>query len=82
MTLKSTILEAYDVFLEDDRKSRIGQTVETSYDKLFYYDIPEYKSGDAGKRAATVYEPWFTLLHGEQSGLEGTLTEPQGLGKA
>ena len=48
--------------------------METAHDKLFFYDIPEYKSGDVARRAANVYEPWFAMIHGEKSGLEGTVT--------
>lgn len=76
LCLKSTILAAYDVFIVDEKRERIGQTVEAAHDKLFFYDIPEYKSGDMARRAANIYEPWFTAIHGEKSGLEGTVTGP------
>lgn len=57
LTFNSCILAAYDLFLDDDARSRIGQTVETAHDKLFQYEIPEHKNGDVAKRAATVFEP-------------------------
>lgn len=69
-------MSAYDEFLKDDEKAVTGQAVEAGHDKLYYYDIPEYKSGEVAQRNEKVYEPWFAIIHGERSDLQGALQGP------
>ncbi|PKS04867.1 hypothetical protein jhhlp_008231 [Lomentospora prolificans] len=76
LTLKDTLMSAYDEFLKDETNTVTGQAVEAGHDKLYYYDIPEYKSGDVARRNEKVYEPWFTIIHGERSDLEDALQGP------
>lgn len=72
-------MSAYDEFLKDESNTVTGKAVETGHDKLYYYDVPEYKSGGVAYRNTLVYEPWFNILHGESSGLENALKEsPRG----
>lgn len=74
----ATIIKAYDLFINDDDNKRTGETVETSYHGLFWYDMPEDKSGSK-RRNVLVYEPWFAMIHGEKSGLGDALQEaPEG----
>lgn len=75
MTSKSQLLSAYDLFLEDTENTRSGQTIEAAHDKLVDWGHPEYKSGPFAKRTDTVFEPWFEQMHGEKSGLPGTLLD-------
>jgi hypothetical protein len=72
----STLLSAFDLFLNDTNNTRTGQCVETAHAELFFYGVPEYKSGDFAKRTEKVYEPWFTYMHGEKSDTEGAILEP------
>ncbi|KAK1834591.1 NAD(P)-binding protein [Podospora conica] len=67
LVLPATILKAYNLFIDDHK--RTGETVETSHDGLFWYEMPEDKSGSRQRNMA-VYEPWFSWIHGEPSGLE------------
>lgn len=75
MTSKSQLLSAYDLFLEDTENTRSGQTIEAAHNNLVDWGHPEYKSGPFAKRTDTVFEPWFETMHGEKSGLPGTLLE-------
>ncbi|KAK3314482.1 hypothetical protein B0H66DRAFT_605428 [Apodospora peruviana] len=78
LVLPVTIIKAYDLFIEDDNNKRIGETVETAHDGLFWYEMPEDKSGSR-RRNMLVYEPWFAMIHGEKSGVENALQEaPEG----
>jgi general stress protein YciG len=70
------LLSAFDEFLDDEFNQKTGQAVETAHDKLFYYEIPEYKGGEVSERNTKVYEPWFTLMHGERSELASALRGP------
>lgn len=78
--LPATILKAYDLFIDDEHNERTGETVETAgHDQLFWYEMPERKSGKQNERNMLVYEPWFAMIHGEKSGLEDALQEaPEG----
>lgn len=38
--------------------------------------MPEYKAGALDVRNQLAYEPWFTMLHGEKSGLDDALQGP------
>ncbi|RDW77008.1 hypothetical protein BP6252_05061 [Coleophoma cylindrospora] len=69
MTPVSTIVEAYEHFLADDNQET-GEAMECSTDKRILVKQAEYANGDASKRACTVWEPLFKMLHGENSDLE------------
>jgi NAD(P)-dependent dehydrogenase (short-subunit alcohol dehydrogenase family) len=75
LTSKSQLLSAYDLFLDDTENTRSGQTIEATHDKLVEWGHPEYKSGPFAKRTDTLFEPWFEEMHGEKSGLPGTLQD-------
>lgn len=49
------LLSAYNLFLDDDANEKAGVAVETPHDKLFSYDVPEYKSGAVAERNTKVY---------------------------
>lgn len=68
----STILKAHDVFVEDET-GMCGKSLEASAEDLRWYDLPEYGNGYKTKRAVTVWEPLFKMMHGEESGLEGAI---------
>jgi hypothetical protein len=79
LVLPSTILAAYNLFIDDDDNKRTGETVETSHDELFWHDIPEQKAGERSVRNMLVYEPWFAMIHGEKSDLEDAMqAAPEG----
>ncbi|KAI8932976.1 hypothetical protein NX059_010444 [Plenodomus lindquistii] len=73
MTLRSTLLSAYDFFLADEENKITGQLLEAAHDKLYEWGSPLYKSGAFAKRTEAVFEPWFEQVHGERSGLPNTL---------
>ncbi|KAB5513285.1 hypothetical protein GE09DRAFT_1163016 [Coniochaeta sp. 2T2.1] len=76
LVLPATILKGYDMFIDGERT---GETVELAHDKLFWYEVPELKGGECSVRAKLVYEPWFSMVHGEKSGLVDALQEaPEG----
>jgi hypothetical protein len=50
-----------------------GELLECSADKLIYYPMPELGNGHVTKRAVTVWEPLFRMMHGEDSGLPDAL---------
>ena len=75
MTLRSNLISGYDVFLDDESNTKTGQLIETAHDKLIEWGHPGYKSGAFAKRTEAVFEPWFKLVHGETSGLPGTLED-------
>jgi hypothetical protein len=68
LTPIDTIVRAYHTFLEDD--SRNGQVLEGSVDKLLLIDEPKEANGRFTRRAVTVWDPLFKMIHGENSGLE------------
>ena len=68
----STVLTAHDRFLEDN-SGAAGQALEASADKLIYYDLPEVGNGYKTKRAVTVWEPLFKMMHGENSEMEDAI---------
>jgi NAD(P)-dependent dehydrogenase (short-subunit alcohol dehydrogenase family) len=76
MTLRSTLMSAYDLFIEDAENTKTGQTIEAAHDKLYEWGHPGYKSGAFAKRTEKVYEPWFKLVHGEESELPGAMPGP------
>lgn len=75
MTLQSTLLSAYDVFLDDAANVKTGQLIEAAHDKLYEWGKPEYKSGAFAKRTEAVFEPWFEQVHGEKSDLPGAVED-------
>lgn len=72
LTPIATIVKAYDAFL-DDGNQQTGQAVECSVDKLYVVPQTEYANGRFSKRAVTVWEPLFKMLHSEDSGLEDAI---------
>lgn len=75
MTLRSTLVSAYDVFLDDADNVKSGQTIEAAHNKLIDWGHPGYKSGSFAKRTEAVFEPWFELVHGEKSTLPGAIED-------
>ncbi|KAI1623492.1 15-hydroxyprostaglandin dehydrogenase [Exophiala viscosa] len=67
LTPASTIVSAYNHFLDNPTVS--GQVVECSTDKHFFLPRPELANGRFTKRAITVWDPLFKMLHHEGSGL-------------
>ncbi|KAL3463502.1 hypothetical protein BJX64DRAFT_256838 [Aspergillus heterothallicus] len=68
LTPVSTILKGYHTFLEDTT-GMAGELLECSAEKLIHYQLPEYGNGPITKRAVTVWEPLFRMMHGEESQL-------------
>lgn len=71
MTPISTITDAYCKFLDDD--TAVGQAVECSADKQIPFSDPPMLNGLATRRAVTVWDPLFRLIHGEDSGLSSAI---------
>ncbi|KAE8383614.1 hypothetical protein BDV26DRAFT_287442 [Aspergillus bertholletiae] len=67
-TPMKTVLDAVQIFIED-KTGLAGKLLECSADKLISYNPPEMGNGHITKRAATVWEPLFRLVHGENSDL-------------
>jgi NAD(P)-dependent dehydrogenase (short-subunit alcohol dehydrogenase family) len=76
MTLRSTLISGYDLFLDDEKNTKSGQTIEAAHDELIPWGHPGYKSGAFAKRTEKIYEPWFAAVHGERSELPGVLHGP------
>ncbi|KAJ5470744.1 hypothetical protein N7530_008101 [Penicillium desertorum] len=68
ITPVQTVLRGYETFLEDST-GMAGEILECSADKLIYYHMSKPGNGHITKRAVTVWEPLFRILHGEGSGL-------------
>ncbi|KAJ5775875.1 uncharacterized protein N7511_000886 [Penicillium nucicola] len=68
LTPVQTILDAYETFLED-ATGMTGQLLECSAEKLIYCPMPEPGNGHITRRATTVWEPLFRMMHGEDSNL-------------
>ena len=66
MTPVSTVIAAHDKFIEDDTGAA-GQALEASSDRLISYGMPQMGNGFKTKRAVTVWEPLFKMMHGENS---------------
>jgi hypothetical protein len=64
-------VKAYRIFLEDD--SLNGQIIEGSVDKHFFLDEPKEANGRFTRRAVTVWDPLFKMIHGENSQLPEAL---------
>lgn len=80
MTLRSTLLAGYDVFVQDRENVRTGETLEAAHDKLIDWGHPGYKSGAFSKRTEAVFEPWFAMMHGEKSDLPDAIQDWPGHG--
>jgi hypothetical protein len=59
MTPISTIVGAYEKFLEDD--SLYGRVVEGSADQLCFLETPSLGNGRVSKRSVTVWDPLFKM---------------------
>lgn len=68
MTPVATIVRAYNEFLDDS--TRTGQVAECSADKILLLEDPPLANGRVTKRACTVWDPLFKMMHHENSGLE------------
>lgn len=51
----------------------VGELLECSAEKLLYYPLPEPRNGRITRRATTVWEPLFEMIHGERSDLPEAL---------
>ncbi|KAK4961497.1 hypothetical protein LTR10_001987 [Elasticomyces elasticus] len=71
MTPVSNIVKTYIRLLDDETLT--GQGIECSVDKQLPFPDPPLLNGAHTKRAITVWEPLFKLMHGEASGLEGVI---------
>lgn len=67
----STVMAAYMKLLADP--SAYGQAFESSQDKHLLLPEPPFLNGKVSKRAITVREPLFKMVHGENSGLPDTI---------
>jgi hypothetical protein len=72
LTPISTIVAAYDQFLSDDNQ-QTGEAMECSADKHFLISQTEYANGRVSKRAATVWEPLFKMMHSEMSNISDAI---------
>jgi hypothetical protein len=72
LTPVSTIVAAYDRLLSDSNH-QTGEAVECSVDELFLVPQTEYCNGKFSKRAVTVWDPLFKMMHGETSGLADSI---------
>lgn len=72
MTPIETVVRAYVKLLEDE--SLYGQAIECSQDNHFFFANPPFMNGESTKRAITVWDPLFELLHGELSGLPDAIS--------
>lgn len=52
-----------------DDPSLNGQILEASRDQLLFQHKPPYADGEYSKRASTVFDGLFAVVHGELSGL-------------
>lgn len=73
MISKERLLEAYDVVLKDNKNEKTGLVIETGHEKLFFHEQAEVLSGEMGLRNKAIFEPLFTMIHGEPSNLEGAV---------
>lgn len=69
VTSIQTVLEAFQVFLEDTT-GMTGELLECSGTRLVFYPMPAPGNGRVTQRAVTVWEPLFRMMHGDDSRLE------------
>jgi hypothetical protein len=68
LTPVETIVRAYHKALEDE--SLNGEALEASVNEILVLPRPELANGRFSKRAVTVWDPLFKMMHnGEPSGL-------------
>jgi NAD(P)-dependent dehydrogenase (short-subunit alcohol dehydrogenase family) len=67
LTPVKTITDAYVKLLDD--RTLYGQAIEGSVDKHLFFPDPPMMNGAATKRAITVWDPLYEMIHGELSGL-------------
>jgi hypothetical protein len=56
-------------FLDDKEGGLVGEAIECSADKHFFVPKPKFLNGGVSKRACTVWDPLFMMMHKENSGL-------------
>jgi NAD(P)-dependent dehydrogenase (short-subunit alcohol dehydrogenase family) len=77
MTLKSTLMRCFDLYIKDVTK-KTGETMEVGHNIFIMRDGPMIERGTPEECWAGVFEPWFKVLHGSESGLPHTnLSRPQ-----
>jgi len=69
LTPISTIVSAYMMFLNDEKGQLNGEAIECSAEKHFFVPTPEFLNRDISRRACTVWDPLFKMMHKEDSGL-------------
>jgi len=69
LTPISTIVSAYMKFLDDEDGSLVGEAIECSVDQHIVVPRTEFLNGKASRRACTVWDPLFEMMHHEASGL-------------
>lgn len=69
LCIKRGMMAAFDEFLDEDKGDRTGMVAELTHDSLHFHDLPPTKAGELSRRSPRPYEPWFQVIHGEQSGL-------------
>lgn len=72
VTPMQTVIDAFDTFLEDTT-GMAGEMLECSGNRLVFYPMPEPSNGKVTKRAVTVWEPLFRMMHGDDSRLEDAI---------
>lgn len=75
MTLKSNLMRCFDLYIKDTAR-KTGKTTEVAHDVLVERDNPTNWSGSLQESWATVYDPWFEVLHGKKSGLPSARPGP------
>jgi len=55
--------------LDDKECKFVGEAIECSADKHFFVPRPEFLNGPVSKRACTVWDPLFKMMHKEDSEL-------------
>jgi hypothetical protein len=70
-----TVVGACDRFLDDE--SLASHAVECLADKEIFLSFPEYANRRVTKRACTVWDPLFKVMHSKNSGLEEAIREVQ-----
>jgi hypothetical protein len=59
LTPISTIVSAYERFLDDD--ALYGRVLECSADKQVFLEVPTLANGHVSRRAVTVWDPLFEM---------------------
>jgi NAD(P)-dependent dehydrogenase (short-subunit alcohol dehydrogenase family) len=72
LTPVNNIVSAYNRFLNDET-GMAGQALECSVEKQLFAKVPDYLDGPASRRACTVWDPLFKMIHHEPSELPDAL---------